>query len=184
MRYRRFVGIILYYLIASKLPRSATPVLGNICKKIRYYICKKYLFKNIGQGVNIGCNIYIGDGSKISIGKQSSLGSYSHIQGTFLTMGNYCMMGEHVFILGGGHNYESSEIPMIFQGNKLDSVLIIEDDVWIGNNVIIGPKVNRIGKGAILAAGAVVIKPVPDYAIVGGNPAKIIKYRNANTTNS
>lgn len=183
MRYRRFIRIILYYLIASKLPRSATPILGKISKKIRFHICKNIL-KSIGEGVNIGCNIYIGDGSKIAIGKQSSLGSYSHIQGTILTMGNYCMMGEHVFILGGGHNYESSEIPMIFQGNKPDSILTIEDDVWIGNNVIIGPKVNRIGKGAILAAGAVVIKPVPDYAIVAGNPAKIIKYRNANTTNS
>ena len=54
--------------------------------------------------------------------------------------------------------------------------IIVEDDVWIGQNAIILSGVH-IGQGAVIAAGAVVTKDVPPYAIVGGNPAKVIKYR-------
>lgn len=54
--------------------------------------------------------------------------------------------------------------------------IVVEDDVWIGQNAIILSGV-RIGQGAIVAAGTVVTKDVPPYAIVGGNPGKIIKYR-------
>ena len=57
-----------------------------------------------------------------------------------------------------------------------NSPCIIGNDVWIGANVIIMPKV-RIGNGAILGAGTVVTKDVPDYAVVVGNPARIVKYR-------
>lgn len=53
---------------------------------------------------------------------------------------------------------------------------ILANDIWIGANAII-PGGIRIGTGAIVAAGAVVVKDVPPYAIVGGNPAKIIRYR-------
>ena len=51
------------------------------------------------------------------------------------------------------------------------------DDVWIGNRIIILGNVKRIGTGTIIGAGAMVTKPVPDYSVVAGNPAKIIKYR-------
>ena len=54
--------------------------------------------------------------------------------------------------------------------------IILEDDVWIGHSAIIMSGVT-LGQGSIVAAGAVVTKDVPPYAIVGGNPAKIIKYR-------
>ncbi len=66
---------------------------------------------------------------------------------------------------------------MWVQGVKSCEPVIIGDDVWIGTRVIILPG-KKIGTGAILGAGAVITKDVPDYAIVGGNPAKIIKYRN------
>lgn len=69
----------------------------------------------------------------------------------------------------GNHPYEESELR-----NNLP--VTIGNDVWIGANVCILPGV-RIGDGAILAAGAVIVKDVPDYAIVGGVPAKVIKYR-------
>ena len=57
-----------------------------------------------------------------------------------------------------------------------DLPVVIESDVWVGTNVTILNGV-RIGRGAIVAAGAVVIKDVPAYAIVGGVPAKVLKYR-------
>jgi acetyltransferase-like isoleucine patch superfamily enzyme len=58
------------------------------------------------------------------------------------------------------------------------SQLVIEDEAWIGANVIILASANRVGKGAIVAAGAVVVKDVPDMAIVGGVPAKNIGMRD------
>lgn len=179
----RNIYIGIYYLIAYYMPKSTFPYIGCVGLLFRRFLCLRFL-SYCGENVNIESHVYIGDGSKIKIGDYSGLGSYFHTQGTILTIGRYVMIGEHVLVLGGGHNYTSNTIPMVFQGNKLESELIIEDDVWIGSKVIICPNVKKIGKGVIVAAGAVVTKSVPDYAIVGGNPAKIIKYRNANIINS
>ena len=74
------------------------------------------------------------------------------------------------------HNVESTFLPMNQQGSLPKQKVIIGDDVWIGTRVIILPGV-RVGTGSIIGAGAVVTKDVPDYAIVGGVPAKIIKFR-------
>ena len=60
--------------------------------------------------------------------------------------------------------------------------LVVGNDVWVGTNAIILPGVRRIGDGAVIAAGAVVTKDVPDYAMVAGNPAEIKKYRFSDKT--
>ena len=86
------------------------------------------------------------------------------------------MMGPDVIILNGGHNFQKTDIPMRLQGEKQQIQTIIGDDVWIGTRAIIMPGV-KIGKGVIVGAGAVVTKDIPDYAVVGGVPAKILKYR-------
>ena len=57
------------------------------------------------------------------------------------------------------------------------SELVIGNDVWVGQNAIILPSVKRIGDGAVIGAGAVVTKDVPDFAVAAGNPARIVKYR-------
>ena len=66
------------------------------------------------------------------------------------------------------------------QGFYPEEPVIIGDDVWIGGRVIILPGVT-IGSHSIIAAGAVVTKDVPEWAIVGGTPAKVLKFRNHNT---
>jgi len=86
------------------------------------------------------------------------------------------MMAPDVIILSKNHEYGSLDRPMRAQGEQAEKPVIIGDDVWIGTRVVILPGVN-VGKGAILAAGAVVTKDVPEYAIVGGNPARFIKSR-------
>ena len=78
-------------------------------------------------------------------------------------------------IITQNHNYEGDAIPY-------DTTLIIKDvvignNVWLGNRVIILGGVT-IGEGAIIQAGAVVVKDIPPYAIAGGNPAKVFKYRD------
>jgi len=88
-----------------------------------------------------------------------------------------------LFILGGNHNIETfSTYPfkVMFRGDKQEAwskgPIIVEDDVWIGARSLILSGVT-IGKGAIVAAGSVITKNVPPYSIVGGNPAKIIRFR-------
>ena len=103
-----------------------------------------------------------------------------------LTIGKYCSIARNViFLLGGEHHpdYISNYPWRIVYTNKKDmedkrtkGPIIVDDDVWIGlgSTVLSGV---HIGRGAVIASGAVVTKDVPPYAIVGGVPAKIIKYR-------
>ena len=101
-----------------------------------------------------------------------------------LIIGNYVSIANDVkFILGGNHPYDGfSTYP--FKALKLGEEyeaqtkgpIIVEDDVWIGDNSLILSDVT-IGQGAVVAAGSVVTKDVPPYAIVAGNPAVIVKYR-------
>lgn len=76
----------------------------------------------------------------------------------------------------GSHDYDyGDKIP--YGSHYATKNVKIDDFVWIGSDVIICGNVH-IGEGAIIAMGAVVVKDVPPYSIVGGNPAKVIKYRN------
>lgn len=127
------------------------------------------------------------DLNKIVVGKKTYGGihitDWSPLD-TKLIIGSYCSIAPGVqFLLGGEHQIKSiSTYPFkVYNfgylreaGSKGD--IIIKDDVWIGTNAIICSGVT-IGQGAIVAAGAVVTKNVEPYAIVGGNPAKLIKYR-------
>lgn len=80
-------------------------------------------------------------------------------------------------LLGCDHNYENLDIPMDKQGNKPSTPLYICSDVWIGARAIVLPGCKRIGKGIIIGASSVVTNNIPDYAIVGGNSARVIKSR-------
>jgi len=127
------------------------------------------------------------DLSKVVVGKKT----YGEIHvtdfspaDTKLYIGSYCSIAPNVrFLLGGEHQlYSISTYPfkvLTFgesreAGSKGD--IVVKDDVWIGDGAIICSGVN-IGQGAVIAAGAVVTKDVEPYAIVGGNPAKLIKCR-------
>lgn len=101
-----------------------------------------------------------------------------------LKIGSFCSIGsETEFLLGGEHQIERvSSFPykVYFTGQKYEATskgnITIDDDVWIGFRTTIMSGIH-IGQGAVVAAGAVVTKDVPPYAIVGGVPAKVIKYR-------
>ena len=105
-----------------------------------------------------------------------------------LIIGNYCSIARDVcFLLGGEHSYKNiTMFPInerILHRKRVYSKernakrdIVVGDDCWIGTQVLIFHGVH-IGQGAVVAAGAVVNKDVPPYAIVGGVPARIIKYR-------
>lgn len=107
-------------------------------------------------------------------GIYTDINAYVTIYGK-VTLGRYNMIGPHVMLAGGSHNFEDTSIPMRFQGGTTKGI-ILEDDIWIGANVVVLDGV-RIGQGAIVGAGAVVTKDVEPYAIVVGNPARFIRFR-------
>ena len=101
-------------------------------------------------------------------------------------IGRYCSFGRNVMVFDANHPIEfTSTHPFFYEPSfgyvdefhAVQVSKVIENDVWIGHNALIMPNVKRIGNGAIIGAGAVVTKDVPDYAIVAGNPAKLIRYR-------
>lgn len=118
--------------------------------------------------------IYISDCKHLSIGANCRINENVFIQGAII--GDQVLIAPGVSILSTGHVYENKDVAIIDQGNSPVSPPVIKDDVWIGRNAIIKDGVT-IGKGAIVGAGAVVTKDVESYTIVGGVPAKFIKYR-------
>ena len=83
-----------------------------------------------------------------------------------------------MFLLYKNHEFSDTETPMIKQGYRPISPIVLEDDIWLGQGVMIMPGVH-VGSGAILAAGAVVTKDVPPYALVVGNPSRQIGWVSA-----
>jgi acetyltransferase-like isoleucine patch superfamily enzyme len=122
-------------------------------------------------------NLYGGEaGVGLRVGDNSSIGPYSYIGCSgYIEIGNNVMMSPRVSIYSENHNFRDTDLPMIQQG-VTRSFVKIEDDCWIAANSIILAGVT-VGKGSVVAAGAVVTKDVPPFSIVAGNPAEIIKKR-------
>lgn len=160
-------------------------------KIILHDIKKWFLFekmKNKFRRNNMNNYVELIEGNDIT---NIQIGDYSYGELSFddynngckLIIGKFCSLGKKsFFVMGGEHDYKRftsypfenkfmSEISSHSKGN-----IIIQDDVWIGYGATILSGVT-IGRGAIVAANAVVTSNIPPYAIVGGVPAKIIKYR-------
>ena len=135
-----------------------------------------------------GKNVYIRPFSSdfkglnnLSIGNGSSIpkGSIFYCKEAPLTIGNNVIFGPRPTIITGDHRIDVIGKFIIDSRDELpenDKPVIIEDDVWTGSNITILKGVT-IGRGSIIAAGSVVTKSCPPYSIIGGCPAKIIRYR-------
>ncbi|MBS4223347.1 CatB-related O-acetyltransferase [Lederbergia citrea] len=127
--------------------------------------------------------LFIGPTTSIKNSKNIFIGENSYINGGFLIAGNKssiiigksCLISFNVHIRTDMHNYINWSYPIIDQGHS-EKDIIIEDDVWIGFGAQIMPGV-KIGTGAVVGAGSIVTKDIPQYAVVAGVPAKVIKYR-------
>lgn len=163
---------ILYYFFARHLPISYKPYSFG-AKKIRYYVCRN-LLKRCGENVNIEHGADIGGGGHLEIGDNSGIGVNCFVKKAII--GANVMMGPEVVFLINNHDFSEPDTPLTETGTIEFDPVFIDDNVWIGTRSIILPG-KKIGKNAIIGAGSVVTKDVPPYAIVGGNPAKTIRYR-------
>jgi len=174
MKTTKIISYFLYYSFARHFPKSNTKLIGSLTKNIRGLLVKQ-LFKKCGNNVNVEYLASFGSGRLLEIDDNSGIGVNCIVPHN-IVIGKNVMMGPDVIILSHHHKFDRTDIPMILQGIDGDLVNIVEDDVWIGTRAIIMPGI-KICKGAIIGAGSIVTKDVPPFAIVAGNPAKIIRYR-------
>ncbi|MEQ8579706.1 MAG: acyltransferase [Balneola sp.] len=161
---------------------------SKIKRKLKYFLIRKALR---GRGVLIDANVVfkgvkfkgeaviepfsrlIGD-PEITIGDNFYLNAHCHLLGE-INIGNNVLIGPKSVIWGRDHGIKKTKL--ICNQAHTKKPINIGNDVWIGANVTIlkGVKINT---GAVIAAGSVITKDVPEYAIVAGNPGKILKYRD------
>lgn len=166
------IGKLIYTLFAKHLPVSYTRIIGKFAKWMRG-LCGKLILTKCGKNVNIEKGAVFA--SAVSLGDNSGIGVNATMNGT-VSIGDNVMMGPECTFYSRNHAFDRIDIPMCEQGFYEEKPIVIGNDVWIGGHVIFLPGVH-VGDGAIIGAGAVVSRDVPEYAVVGGNPIKIIKYR-------
>jgi maltose O-acetyltransferase len=166
--------LIIYYALLRHLPSSASSFGGPIWRWVRYQCCK-HIFLECGRHVNIERGAYFASGVRLRIGDESGLGIRCHVPAD-VVIGKHVMMGPNCHILGANHAFTRVDIPMILQGFEDPRQTVIEDDVWIGRDVIFTPG-RHVKFGTVVAAGCVLSKDFPPYSIVGGNPARLVRNR-------
>lgn len=172
---KQIICLIVYKLCLVWLPATNNSLpISKLIRKIRGGVAANCFDKH-GSNINIEKGADFGKGNGIIIGNNSGIGVNCEVRGP-LEIGENVMMGPEVSIMTSSHNTLRTDIPMCKQGHLPKEKVTIKNDVWIGRRVVIMPGVT-IGNGVIIGACAVVTKDVPDYAVVAGVPAKIIKYR-------
>lgn len=168
---------LLYKAIARHLPMSGTKIgkfrVGEFSRKFRAYCFCGWNKEQIEKDINIEKNVEISE--MVILGRRSGIGARSVLSGKVI-IGDDVMIGPELMCYTTNHSMSRTDIPMIDQGFDKMEPIEIENDVWIGSRVIILGGV-KVGRGAVIGAGSVVTHDIPPYAVVGGNPAKIIKKR-------
>jgi maltose O-acetyltransferase len=171
---KRAFFYLLYYGVARYLPRSyELSFLGRLAHKLRRFASRP-LFKECGLNFHVERMADFGSGSCVFLDECACIGENNRFIGRGeIRIGRHAMLGPDVMLISENHKYRAES----FDGYDIGNI-IIGEYAWIGARAIILKGV-KIGKYAIVGAGAVVVSKVPDYAIVMGNPARVIKYRNS-----
>lgn len=169
----------LPYRVRLKLFTSFRMVNGTKGLALRYVLLKS-LAKQCGDNVAIHPHVYIFNPQNLSVGNNVSIHPMSYIEcgdhnNGGIVIGDNVSIAHGVTLIATSHRYDDLSTPIKYQG-ILSKTVVIEDDVWIGAKatVLCGVVVKR---GSIIGANSVVTKNVESFSIVGGNPAKILKWR-------
>lgn len=143
------------------------------CHPLRRIICK-ICMRNFGWSSAVYRNVDFRSPYRIKIGEHTNINKRCVIDGRGgLTIGNNVDIAQDVYIWTEQHDYNSSTF------DSISAPIVIEDYVWVASRATILPGVT-LGRGAVVASGAVVTKNVPSLSIVGGVPARIIGKRDEN----
>lgn len=152
---------------------------GNSIRPILNTAGEKNIF--LGNDVSLGIFCWLATNNslnkkpKLEIGNRVHIGAYAMIiAANKIEIGNNVVMSERVTILDHFHDYRNPDKPVIDQPIYSKGHLLIKDDCFIGVNAVIVGNI-RIGKHSVIGANSVVTHDVPDYCVVAGAPAKIIK---------
>lgn len=162
---------LVYLLFFRNTPEDYRPY-ALFFPAMRSFLVRSYLQK-------CGRNPRVKNCAEISpnatVGDFSELGTRCMVQAN-VHLGSNVIMGPDVKIYSRNHRFDRLDIPIKDQGKNYFETHI-GNDVWIGANVVITAGC-RIGNHVVVAAGAVVTRDIPDFAIVGGVPAKVLRFRN------
>ncbi|MBK7653151.1 MAG: acyltransferase [Flammeovirgaceae bacterium] len=173
---KRKMFFFLYNVFGKFLPRTTMPYsFGS--RHIRAYLVKNFID---ACGANLRIEPGVTLSPMVAIGSHCFIGENCRLQGKVI-LGNDALIAQNVNMVAFNHRFERLDIPIRSQGENFGTIKI-NDDVWIGVNAIILNNVS-IGNHAVIGAGSVVTRDVPDWAIVGGVPAKIIRYRELYSKN-
>ncbi|MGO1751705.1 MAG: acyltransferase [Psychroflexus sp.] len=181
-KFQKFKKIIeVLVLMLSVLPKSFVfnflkffrNTNNNLGLLIRYVLVK-VIAKSCGDNVSIQPGVYLFNIDKISLGNNISIHPMCYIDGAgSIEIGNDVSIAHNTSILSANHNWEDYDLPIKYNKQTSDRV-VINDDVWIGCGVRIMAGIS-IGSRSVVAAGAVVSKNVNPNSLMGGVPAKKIK---------
>jgi len=133
----------------------------------------------IGEGVFIGRNTILScKNGDIVIEDKANLGFNCEIfSASRVRIGKSILMAAYTYLVGGDHLYDRVDIPVLEQGRTARGI-DVDDNVWLGTHVVVTDG-SRIGRDAIIGAGAVVVGEIPEFAIATGIPAKVVRDRRA-----
>lgn len=145
--------------------------------KLRSFLYKPF-FRKFGKNIQIKDGVTFKYPSEIELGDNCKIGEFSYFVGKAgLIIGNNLLLGAGTKIITSRHNFEDIDTPMWKQGLEFEPI-IIGNDVWLGFDVKVFGN-TKLGKGVIVGAGSIVKNiEIPDYAIIVGVPAKIIRIRS------
>lgn len=157
----------------------------KIWRKYNYWLLRRKQYKTLGKLSSCGINVYIcpnvhfSSPERISMGSHVWIGHNVKMDGSgYLDVGSGCIIARDTEILTSNHYFQGDDLEEIpYDKRFIYKKVTIGENIWIGMRSVILPGVT-IGEGAIVGACSVVTKDVPPLAIVAGNPAKVIRYRN------
>ena len=145
----------------------------NVGKNVILYANSWYNIITELNGKKYSATISIGDGSVLTSYIQVSIAKK-------LVIGTNCAIGQCTTIVDHLHSYEHNDEPIVYSPITDPKPIIIEDDSFVGTNCVLSPGVH-IGRHVFVGAGSVVTGRIPDFTMIAGNPAKVIRRYNEKT---